>query len=79
MQIHDVDYCTFREIKATIVTWNAGASTPTSLRYDDKGTNFFQEVMHVEKPPELLVFGFQELIDLEDKKLTASSSLNSNE
>jgi hypothetical protein len=30
------------------------------------------EMLHVETPSDLLVFGFQELVDLEDKKLTAS-------
>lgn len=76
MQNHDTDYCTFREIKAVVVTWNAGASTPASLRIE-KDINFFREVLHAEAPPDVLVFGFQELVDLDDKKLTASSSLTS--
>lgn len=74
MQNHDTDYCNFREIKTVVVTWNAGASTPTSLRYDEKDVSSFREVLHVDSPPEILVFGFQELVDLDDKKLTASSS-----
>ena len=76
MQDHETDYCTFREIKAVVMTWNAGASTPGSLRYDEKDINFFREVLHVEASPDLLVFGFQELVDLDDKKLTASSSFH---
>ncbi len=75
MQHHDADYCGFREIEAVVLTWNAGASKPTNLRYDEKDINSFREVLHVETPPEILVFGFQELVDLDDKKLTASSSL----
>lgn len=74
MQDHDTDYCTFREIKAVVVTWNAGASTPASLRIE-KDIKFFREVLHAEAPPDVLVFGFQELVDLDDKKLTASPSL----
>ncbi|KAI9880882.1 MAG: hypothetical protein M1830_010477 [Pleopsidium flavum] len=73
MQAHDVEYCTFREVKAVVVTWNAGASTPTSLRQDERDANFFREVLQSEDPPDILVFGFQELVDLEDKKLTAKS------
>lgn len=53
-----------------VVTWNAGASTPGSVRT----TNFIEEAVHPDDPPEILVFGFQELVDLEDKKITASSS-----
>lgn len=73
MQKHDIDYCTFREIKARVLTWNAGASTPVDFRHNGKNTEFFQELLHVETSPEVLVFNFQELVDLEDKRLTASS------
>ena len=72
MQERDIDYCSFREITALVVTWNAGASTPSHFRYEENGPHFFQKMLHVDEPPDLLVFGFQELVDLEDKKLTAS-------
>ncbi|KAF3407455.1 hypothetical protein DPV78_001341 [Talaromyces pinophilus] len=71
MQSRDVEYCNFREIRATIVTWNAGASMPRDLH----GSAFIENAIHVEQPPEILVFGFQELVDLEDKKITAKSLL----
>ncbi|PWY92207.1 inositol polyphosphate phosphatase [Aspergillus heteromorphus CBS 117.55] len=71
MQARDVEFCTFREIHAVIMTWNAGASTPGSVRT----SNFIQEAIHPENPPEILVFGFQELVDLENKKITAKSLL----
>ncbi|PWY70284.1 inositol polyphosphate phosphatase [Aspergillus sclerotioniger CBS 115572] len=71
MQTRDVEFCTFREIHAVIVTWNAGASTPGSVRT----STFIQDAIHPENPPEILVFGFQELVDLENKKITAKSLL----
>lgn len=61
-----------REIEAVVMTWNAGASTPASLRYEENGPNILQKVLLPGKTPDLLVFGFQELVDLEDKRLTAS-------
>ena len=67
MQNNDIEYCRFREIKASIVTWNVGATHPFDIRSD-----FICDVIHVEDPPEILVFGFQELVDLEDKSVTAS-------
>lgn len=67
----DVDFCQFREIQAVVLTWNAGASTPGSVRTN----NFIKNAIHPENPPEILVFGFQELVDLEDKKITASKTL----
>ena len=72
MQDHDSGYCSYRNIKAVVVTWNAGASTPTSLRYNENSSGLFASVIRSEAPPDILVFGFQELVDLEDKKLTAS-------
>ena len=72
MQAHDTEYSEFREITTVVVTWNAGATTPASLRHDEKNTNFLREVLLPHNPPDILVFGFQELVDLEDKKLTAS-------
>ncbi|KAF7593481.1 hypothetical protein BBP40_011487 [Aspergillus hancockii] len=73
MQTKDVEYCAFREIRAVIMTWNAGASTPGSVRT----STFIQDAIHPEDPPEILVFGFQELVDLENKKITAKSLLMS--
>ncbi|THC89260.1 hypothetical protein EYZ11_011293 [Aspergillus tanneri] len=73
MQQRDVEFCTFREISAAVVTWNAGASTPGTVR----SSTFIHEAIHPENPPEILVFGFQELVDLENKKITAKSLLMS--
>ena len=73
MQERDVDYCLFREIFAKVVTWNAGAATPTHLRYEEEDSKIFECILQDGRPAELLVFGFQELVDLEDKKLTAKS------
>ena len=72
MQEHDASWCHFREIDAVVMTWNAGASTPASLRYEERGSNMLRLVLPPGKAPDLLVFGFQELVDLEDKRLTAS-------
>ena len=63
-----MQYCKFREISAVIMTWNAGASTPGSVRT----STFIQDAIRPDNPPEILVFGFQELVDLENKKITAS-------
>ncbi|RDW92862.1 putative inositol polyphosphate phosphatase [Aspergillus mulundensis] len=71
MQKRDVEFCSFREISAVIMTWNAGASTPGSVRT----STFIQDAIRPENPPEILVFGFQELVDLENKKITAKSLL----
>jgi len=76
MQKREVEYCSFRELKIVVCTWNAGASRPSDL---SRGTrpedNFLGNVLHSVDSPDIIVFGFQELVDLEDKKMTASTSL----
>ncbi|KAK2733098.1 hypothetical protein FQN57_002309 [Myotisia sp. PD_48] len=71
MQHRDVEYCQFRELTAAVLTWNAGATVPGSLHNSD----FIRDAIHPESSPDILVFGFQELVDLENKKITAKSFL----
>lgn len=54
------------------MTWNAGASKPADLRYDEQNSNVFRDLLQTSSVPDVVVFGLQELVDLEDKKLTAS-------
>lgn len=75
MKSRDTNYCKFDEIKAMVFTWNAGASTPHSLRYSGADSTFFQELLQSSGSPDILVFGFQELVDLEDKAATAKRFL----
>ncbi|KAL9083869.1 MAG: hypothetical protein Q9165_008339 [Trypethelium subeluteriae] len=77
MQEHDAEYCDFREIHARVLTWNAGAVKPSALRHDAHDDNFFREFVQAHDPPDIFVFGFQELVDLEDKKVTAKSFFRS--
>ncbi|KAI1438840.1 Endonuclease/exonuclease/phosphatase [Xylaria sp. CBS 124048] len=67
----DVQYCTFEDLKVQAMTWNAGASTPNSLRYAESDSMFIQNLLESSDCPDILVFGFQELVDLEDKTATA--------
>jgi hypothetical protein len=72
MHERDSEYCTFKNMTSLVMTWNAGASKPTDLRYDEKNSNFFREMLQARSPPDVIVFGLQEIVDLEDKRLTAS-------
>lgn len=72
MRSKDARYCRFEDIRVLVLTWNAGASTPNSLRYSDGDAQFFQQLLQSSGSPDILVFGFQELVDLEDKTATAS-------
>ncbi|KXS96746.1 hypothetical protein AC578_9009 [Pseudocercospora eumusae] len=73
MSARDSDYCAFRELTAAVMTWNAGAAKPSYLQHSREDSNFFREYLSSRKSPDIFVFGFQELVDLEDKKVTAKS------
>ncbi|KAK0739737.1 Endonuclease/exonuclease/phosphatase [Apiosordaria backusii] len=75
MKENDARYCQFEKIKALILTWNAGASTPNSLNYSSDDRVFIENLLRSSDSPDIIVFGFQELVDLEDKTLTAKRFL----
>jgi len=72
MHSQEAEFCDLTDIKALVMTWNAGASTPYHLQHSDQDAAFFRDLLQGSDSPDILVFGFQELVDLEDKKTTAS-------
>lgn len=53
-------------------TWNLDAAKPVDLTSTSENASFLTSVLTSEASPDIIVFSFQELIDLDDKKLTAS-------
>ncbi|SCZ96871.1 BZ3500_MvSof-1268-A1-R1_Chr4-1g06804 [Microbotryum saponariae] len=75
MHLRQRDYCTFRSIKALCVSWNVDASRPGDLMGTQANLDFLNDVLKSVDAPDIISFGFQEMINLEDKKLTAKSML----
>jgi hypothetical protein len=75
MHSQEAKYCEFNPLKALVMTWNAGASTPYHLQQSDHDSTFFRDLLQGSDSPDILIFGFQELVDLEDKTRTASRSV----
>ncbi|PWY97211.1 LOW QUALITY PROTEIN: DNase I-like protein [Testicularia cyperi] len=80
------EFCTYRSIKTLNVTFNIDAASPSDLESSAENMEVFPAMLRnalqvgsdglpAERPPDVIVFGFQELIDLESKKLTAKSLL----
>lgn len=66
-------FCTFRDLQVAICTYNAGATRPPHA----SGPNDLVSAFLKDSTADVLVFGFQELVDLEDKRLTAKTLLTS--
>ncbi|POS83951.1 hypothetical protein EPUL_004061 [Erysiphe pulchra] len=77
MHLQKANFCETKDITALIMTWNAGASTPFSLQQHDEDSTFFRNLILSSGCPDILVFGFQELVDLEDKKAVTKSFFKS--
>lgn len=73
-------FSTFRSVKMLVCTFNVDAAKPDALMSsagsgDAVGIDnigFLETLLASVDQPDILVFGFQEMIDLESKKMTAS-------
>ncbi|QRV87833.1 endonuclease/exonuclease/phosphatase family protein [Ceratobasidium sp. AG-Ba] len=75
MQKRETQYSTYRDIKVRICTWNIDSQKPDTLSGNEDNRNFFDNMLKSGDRPDIIVFGFQEVIDLENKKLTAKTVL----
>ncbi|EJU05958.1 DNase I-like protein [Dacryopinax primogenitus] len=68
-------FSTFRPINVLLCTWNVDAAKPEMLTGTPDNATFFEQVLHSVNAPDIIVFSFQELIDLDNRKLTAKTVL----
>ena len=79
---NEADFSTFRHIKLLVCSWNIDSCKPADLQGDAVNMNFLSNAIASsidpaiasDEPPEIIVFSFQEVVDLENKKVTASRS-----
>jgi len=69
------EYCSFRDLRVLICSWNIGSCKPNELSGSPENANFLAECLHSVDSPDIIVFGLQEVIDLDNKKLTAKTVL----
>ncbi|CAG8558372.1 3905_t:CDS:2 [Ambispora leptoticha] len=70
------EYCRYRDIKVLICSWNIDASKPADLeKKSAEDVKFLSLWFTSVDSPDLIVVGFQEIIDLESKKMTAKTML----
>jgi hypothetical protein len=69
---HEASFSSFRKIKILILTWNVDSAKPEALAGNTDNLSFLSTLLESVDAPDVIVFGFQEIIDLESRKLTAS-------
>ncbi|KAI0056643.1 hypothetical protein BV25DRAFT_1831966 [Artomyces pyxidatus] len=68
-------FSTFRDLKVLIVSWNLDAARPDYLVGTPENISFLNDALSSVDAPDIITFGFQELIDLESRKMAAKTVL----
>ncbi|OJA14449.1 hypothetical protein AZE42_07616, partial [Rhizopogon vesiculosus] len=69
-------FSSFRTINVLVVSWNVDAAKPESLTDDPANLTFLYDALtSVSTTPDIICFGFQEVIDLESRKMAAKTVL----
>ncbi|KAG2361222.1 Endonuclease/exonuclease/phosphatase [Suillus spraguei] len=70
------EFSSFRTINVLVVSWNVDAAKPEALTDYSANLTFLNDALtSVSPPPDIISFGFQELIDLESRKMAAKTVL----
>ncbi|KAK0205841.1 DNase I-like protein [Desarmillaria ectypa] len=72
---YEQSYSQFRNLTVLLVSWNCDAAKPDSLTGDPANINFLHDVLTSVDSPDIISFGFQEVIDLESRKMAAKNVL----
>ncbi|KAL2912017.1 hypothetical protein HK105_208510 [Polyrhizophydium stewartii] len=72
MRASEIDYADFGDVHVLILTWNIDSRKPTDLDSGDaEDRRFLKDLLSVNREADIIVVGFQELVDLESKSETA--------
>ncbi|PWN92684.1 DNase I-like protein [Acaromyces ingoldii] len=76
LEERQADFSAYRDLNVLLLTYNIDARTPDEFDQASGGNNGIAARLTRANPrPDIVAFGFQELIDLESKKLAAKSFL----
>lgn len=78
LMTREEEYSSYRELSTLIVSWNVDANKPDALTGDPSNVDFLKEVLTSARSPDIISIGFQEVVDLENRKVTAKSVLLGN-
>ncbi|KAJ7983108.1 Endonuclease/exonuclease/phosphatase [Mycena polygramma] len=71
----EASFSTFRDLSVLIITWNMDSSRPESLTGEPANINFLHDALTSVDCPDIITFGFQEVVDLESRKMVAKNVL----
>lgn len=75
MHKSEQEYSSFRDLSMLLISWNCDSAKPDSLVANPINYEFLNEALTSVDSPEIIAFGFQEVVDLESRKMTAKTVL----
>ena len=78
LMIREDEYSSYRDLNTLIVSWNIDANKPDALTSDPDNIDFLTDALTSANSPDIISIGFQEVVDLENRKVTAKSVLLGN-
>lgn len=70
------EYCDYQNLSVGVITWNCGAIKPSQMQRAKKNDKYWiDQSLEEAGYPDIVVFGFQELVELSDKGLSAKALL----
>lgn len=89
LERREESFCAYRNVRAVVCSWNVGAAKPEGLMDNSHGGNvgvnrtFLEDLVKSaaagqggQGGPEIVVFGLQEVVDLDSRSVTASTFLS---
>lgn len=77
LHMHDSEFSKFRTLRTQVITWNAGAAKPADIdgQSAQRNSENLKRALHPHDnvPVDIVVFGFQELVELDNKSVTAKT------
>lgn len=82
LNTHDSEFSRFQSLRTQIVTWNTGAARPNEIdgaAAERNAENIKRSLITQDRRvPDIIVFGFQELVELDNKSVTAKTMFRKN-
>lgn len=69
----EASFCSYRQLSVLCCSFNLDAAKPSDLSSNTENASFLSSVLNSVDSPDIIVFAFQEMINLDDKKLQAST------
>ncbi|KAL1914808.1 uncharacterized protein VTP21DRAFT_7900 [Calcarisporiella thermophila] len=71
MRLRESDYCSYRDLRVLLCSWNVDACKPYDLEATSSDFNFLKQWLTPLETPDIISIGFQEIVNLESKKNNA--------